>query len=248
MRLCFHGEGLISQFEGFEDLAELDWEGYRRRYGDIQRLDRILEAEGDTPNHYKATKQADVLMLFFLFSSEELARLFARLGYDFDAGMIPRNVAYYGARTSHGSTLSRMVDAWVLARCDRARSWSLFTEALTSDVADIQGGTTAEGIHLGAMAGTVDLIQRCYTGIEVRDRRLWVDPVLPDELTCLSMRLRFRGQSLELEITHDRVRVRALSPDPAGLHLGVNGEVVGLDCGETLEIALTHKPLCVDAP
>jgi hypothetical protein len=29
-----------------------------------------------------------------------------------------------------------------------------------------QGGTTAEGIHLGAIAGTVDLLQRCYSGLE----------------------------------------------------------------------------------
>ena len=26
---------------------------------------------------------------------------------------------------------------------------------------------TREGIHLGAVAGTIDLVQRCYTGLEV---------------------------------------------------------------------------------
>jgi hypothetical protein len=57
------------------DLEELDWEGYRERYGDIHRLDRILEAEGDSVNRYKASKQADVLMLFYLLSSDELRAL-----------------------------------------------------------------------------------------------------------------------------------------------------------------------------
>lgn len=38
-----------SQFEGYERLDELEWGEYRERYGDIQRLDRILEAEDDTP-------------------------------------------------------------------------------------------------------------------------------------------------------------------------------------------------------
>ena len=42
-------DGILSQFEGYEQLEELDWDGYRERYGDISRLDRILEAEGDTP-------------------------------------------------------------------------------------------------------------------------------------------------------------------------------------------------------
>ncbi|HSL79336.1 MAG TPA: beta-phosphoglucomutase family hydrolase, partial [Pseudolabrys sp.] len=41
----FHGDGIISQFEGYEKLKELDWEAYRVRYGNIQRLDLILEAE-----------------------------------------------------------------------------------------------------------------------------------------------------------------------------------------------------------
>jgi alpha,alpha-trehalase len=140
MRIAFHGDGIISQFEGYDRLQEFDWDGYRRKYGDIQRLDRILEAEGDSPNRYQASKQADVLMLFYLFSADELAGLFHRLDYPFDAETIPRNIDYYIARTSHGSTLSRVVHSWVLARSDRGRSWELFTEALESDVADIQGG------------------------------------------------------------------------------------------------------------
>jgi trehalose/maltose hydrolase-like predicted phosphorylase len=48
----------------------------------------------------------------------------------------------------------------VLARSDRPRSWRFFAEALASDVHDVQGGTTAEGTHLGAMAGTFDVRYR----------------------------------------------------------------------------------------
>src|ERR687889_766268 len=70
MFVPFHGDGIISQFEGYEQLEELDWEAYRTKYGNIQRLDRILRAEGDTPDRYKLSKQADTLMLFFLFSEE----------------------------------------------------------------------------------------------------------------------------------------------------------------------------------
>jgi trehalose/maltose hydrolase-like predicted phosphorylase len=41
-------------------------------------------------------------------------------------------------------------------------------EARGSDVQDIQGGTTSEGIHLGTMAGTLDVLKRCYTGADLR--------------------------------------------------------------------------------
>ena len=74
MFVPFHGDGIISQFEGYEDLEELDWDAYRAKYGNIQRLDRILRAEGNDPNRYKVTKQADTVMLFFLFRHEELRR------------------------------------------------------------------------------------------------------------------------------------------------------------------------------
>src|SRR5690606_10499204 len=92
MRLPFIDGGILAQFERFDTLQELDWDAYRRRYGNIQRLDLILESEGDDPNRYQAVKQADVLMLFFLFSAEELRELFERLGYAFDSSMIPRTI------------------------------------------------------------------------------------------------------------------------------------------------------------
>ena len=74
MKVVFHGDGIISQFEGYENLKEFDWKGYREKYGDIRRLDRILEKEGDSANHYKLSKQPDVLMLFYLFSAETLRK------------------------------------------------------------------------------------------------------------------------------------------------------------------------------
>lgn len=207
MFVPFHDDGIISQFEGYERLEEFDWEGYRRKYGDIQRLDRILEAEGDTPNRYKLSKQADVLMLFYVFSRQRLTEIFERLGYTFTDEMWHRNIDYYLARTSHGSTLSYIVHSWVLARSHPERAWELFTQALASDIEDIQGGTTAEGIHLGAMAGTVDLVQRCLTGLDLRDGMLHFDPVLTERVQRMEFRLRYLGHWLDVVITADSISI-----------------------------------------
>ena len=68
MFVPFQDGGIISQFEGYDQLEELDWDAYRAKYGNIQRLDRILRAEGDDPDRYKIAKQADTVMLFYLFS------------------------------------------------------------------------------------------------------------------------------------------------------------------------------------
>jgi trehalose/maltose hydrolase-like predicted phosphorylase len=233
MYVPFHGDGIISQFEGYEQLAELEWEDYRARYGNIQRLDLILEAEHDSANRYKLSKQADVLMLFYLFSSEELGALLTRLGYAFAYETIPRNVAYYDCRSSHGSTLSRVVHAWVLARSDRPRAMCYFAEALQSDVGDIQQGTTAEGVHLGAMAGTVDLVQRVSTGIEVTGDVLRLNPRLPQELERLDMRIRYRGHALDLRLTRDTLTVRGRDRGVAPIKLGFKNEVYEFAAGST---------------
>jgi trehalose/maltose hydrolase-like predicted phosphorylase len=200
MFVPFHGDGIISQFEGYEELEELDWDAYRAKYGNIQRLDRILKAEGDTPDRYKLSKQADALMLFFLFAEEELRRLFERLGYEYAHDTASKNIAYYEPRTTHGSTLSFVVHAAILAELDPKSSWEMFTTALESDVGDIQGGTTKEGIHMGVMAGALDLIQRGYVGAEIQDGVLSFTPKPNERLNGLSFRLRFRTMPLEITL------------------------------------------------
>ena len=207
MFVPFHDDGIISQFEGYERLEELDWDAYRARYGNVQRLDRILRAEGRDPNRYKVTKQADVILLFFLFREDELSAIFERLGYRYRPDTLRKNLAYYDRRTSHGSTLSFVAHAGVLAGLDPQASWERFLVALESDVGDVQGGTTAEGIHLGVMASTLDLVQRNYLGEQVRDGVLTFRPIRLAGLEGLTMPLRFRGGRLEVALAEGKLRV-----------------------------------------
>jgi trehalose/maltose hydrolase-like predicted phosphorylase len=233
MYVPFQDDGIISQFEGYDALGELDWAAYRLKYNDIQRLDLILDAEGDSANRYKVSKQADVVMLFYLFSADELGRLFARLRYPIDHDTIPKNIGYYVARTSYGSTLCRVVYSWVLARSDRPRSMAFFADALQGDVTDSQHGTTAEGVHLGAMAGTVDQMLRVSTGIEVKDDVLLFNPELPPEMECMESRIRYRGHSLELRLTRDSLTVRGEELDAAPISLSVAGKICNFVSGST---------------
>ena len=200
LRVPLHGDGIISQFDGYGDLEPFDWPGYQERYGNIQRLDRILEAEHDTTNRYQVSKQADVLMLFYLLSADELAL------------------------------------------ADRPRSWELFQGALDSDIADIQGGTTREGIHVGAMAGTIDLIQRCYLGLELRANVLYFDPVLPDELTRVKVHVRYRRQVLAVEVTHEVLRIRSRSFTVAPITIAYRGHFRDVAPGDTCEFRLFTPP------
>ncbi len=232
MYVPFHDDGIISQFEGYGDLLEFDWEGYRAKYGDIHRLDRILEAEGDSANRYKLSKQADVLMLFYLFGRRGVGDLMGRLGYRFTDEMWDRNLEYYEARCSHGSTLSFVVHAWVRARTDPEAAWDHFWKALNSDVGDIQGGTTPEGIHMGAMAGTVDIVQRCFTGLEVRDYTLGFDPRIPERIGTIRLRLYLREAWLQVTASNQMVSIYVEPGRAPAIPVAVRGELRELRPGD----------------
>jgi trehalose/maltose hydrolase-like predicted phosphorylase/beta-phosphoglucomutase-like phosphatase (HAD superfamily) len=242
MRVVFHPDGVLSQFEGYEDLDEFDWAGYRSRYGNIQRLDRLLEAEGDSANRYKVSKQADVLMLLFLLSREELRQLLSKLGYQVSADQITRTVRYYLERTSHGSTLSGVVSAWVLARYEPEQAWQFLQTALESDIADVQGGTTAEGIHLGAMAGTVDLLQRSLTGMRARGQLLRFDPALPPAVKQLRFSVHYRGHRVEVMLTAEHMRISSRPGTAPPITVQLRDRSAELRPGATEEFDLVHRP------
>jgi trehalose/maltose hydrolase-like predicted phosphorylase len=230
--------GVIEQFEGYSRLEELDWESYRAKYASITRLDRILKAEGDSPDAYQVSKQADAMMLFYLFDEPELRALFERLGYPYPADMLHRNLEYYMPRTSHGSTLSTVVFASVAHQLDCERGCRLFLAALRSDIEDVQGGTTAEGIHLGAMSGTVGIVLRRYAGLSLGPEGVRLEPDLPPILPQLRFRVRWRDRWLDAHLTRDRLRLTAdrdhMEPVPAW----VRGRKVLVDPGEPVEVPL----------
>ncbi len=242
MKIVFHADGVLSQFEGYEQLQEFDWKAYRDKYGDIQRLDRVLEAEGDTPNRYKLSKQADVLMLLFLLSRDELRGLLAELGYQMSEEQLARTVTYYLERTSHGSTLSGVVSAWVLARYQPEQAWQFLLRALESDIADVQGGTTAEGIHLGAMAGTVDVVLRCLTGMRARGEVLRFDPALPPEIKQLRFSVHYRGHRVDVALAQDHMEVSSRPGGAQPIKLLVRDETIELSPGAQHEFSLEHRP------
>ncbi len=238
MRVVFHDDGVLAQFEGYDKLLEFDWEGYREKYGNVQRLDRVLEAEGDSPNRYQLSKQADVLMLLFVLTRDELREVLRELGYEVTEDQLARTVKYYLARTAHGSTLSGIVSTWVLARTDPSEAWKTFKHALESDVSDVQGGTTAEGIHLGAMAGTVDLVQRRLTGMRAGERGLRFDPALPPDVKFLRFSVHFRGHRIEIELTEHRLRLTSRPSTAAPIRIVVRDESVELVQGTSADFAL----------
>ncbi len=238
MSVPFFENGIISQFEGFETLKDLDLDAYRAKYGKIYRLEKILEEEGDDANNYKVCKQADVLMLLFLFSAEELSALFFRLGYDFEDEHYRKTLDYYLERTTHGTTVSHLVHTWIKIRNNDPRAWDMLQTALRGDLDDIIGGTTREGLHLGLMSSTADLFQRGFIGASICDGILNLDPVYQHKIKQLRCKLRFLGNWLSIDLNQDRICINAESSWSEPVTICVRGEARKLAPGSTLVFKL----------
>jgi len=232
-------DGILEQFAGYFELEELDWDHYRREHGDIHRMDRILKAEGRSPDAFKVAKQADALMIFYNLPIPDVTALVGDLGHTPPPDWVERNLAYYLPRTSHGSTLSRVVHALLATRIgDRALGWELYREALVSDHDDIQGGTTAEGIHTGVMAGTVWITLRAFAGLSLGGETLSLSPRLPRGWRKLAFGLGFRGDRYRVEIRPGGVAIRARDARHGTVEVDGRAHPLGADrwieipCGE----------------
>ncbi|MFI2200467.1 glycosyl hydrolase family 65 protein [Streptomyces sp. NPDC020192] len=172
-----------------------------------------------------------------------LQALFRRLGYELDDGVWRGTVDYYLRRTSHGSTLSELVHGLVLARARRAEAWSYVHEALEADIDDIQGGTTGEGIHLGAMAGTLDLVQHGLTGLETREDALWLDPVPLPALSGYPFTLRYRGHSgIGVRRRGDQPEISVPDSEESPVRVVLADRAVTVAPGETCSLVVPSAP------
>ena len=208
-------DNIIEQFDGYFGLKEIDWEKYEKKYGDIGRMDRILKSENNSPDHYKVAKQADTLMLFYLLDTDEIEELIEGLGYKIDdpKQFLIQNFDYYIKRTSHGSTLSYVVHAYLLDEIPNRddQLWKWFNYALNSDFDDIQGGTTEEGIHCGVMAGNINLIYNCFAGIKMGDK-IKLNPNLPKHWKGLDLKIKFQNKNYQFIIARDKIKIKTNQP------------------------------------
>jgi len=147
------------------------------------------------------------------------------LGYHLPEDFAKRNFDYYIQRTSHGSTLSRLVHArlaWEMGMNETG--WELYLEALRSDLVDIQGGTTGEGIHCGVMAGTVYDALASFAGLDLRGEVPALNPDLPVHWKKLDFGFSFRGIRYFVSITAQQVKISCKSMGKNRLKFNICGK------------------------
>jgi len=181
--------------------------------------------------------------------AREVARILRELGHDVDdpLELLRKNYDYYEPRTSHGSTLSKVVHAVVsyFIHSDEG-TWRWFVEAMKSDVYDTQGGTTKEGIHTGVMAATLDIILRCFAGLQISGEHPVIQPRLPEHWQKLSFRFQLRRTWYDVELEHGRARVSIAGREAKEQAVVVDEQTLPLLPGRCLEVNFPDDPLPMD--
>ncbi len=119
---------------------------------------------------------------------------------------------------------------------------STSTKALEADIAGIQGGTTGEGIHLGAMAGTLDLVQRGLTGLETREDSLWLDPVPLPPLSEYGFTVRYRGhRGVGVRRRNGRLEIAVPDSERSPIRAVLADRAVAIAPGETCTLMLREE-------
>ena len=95
-----------------------------------------------------------------------------------------------------------------------------------------------KGVHLGAMAGTVDLLQRCYLGIETRDDVHLVRPTPSAEIRSLALDIRYRRRWMNLTVADGHFTVEIEDWGEGAVRVGMGNDVVELKPGDRRQFAL----------
>lgn len=184
-------EGLIEQFEGYFNLK--DHEIYEWDKNKMPVIPKELKGvkRADTT----IIKQADVVMLLFLFD-EEFDAVTKRINFDF-----------YEKRTLHRSSLSPSIYCIMGLRVGESeRAYDYLCRSAFVDI-DNNQGNTREGIHAASAGGTWQALVFGYGGLSIKNDQLHFSPRLHEKWTRIRFSIVWKGDLIDIEICKDSVKL-----------------------------------------
>jgi alpha,alpha-trehalose phosphorylase len=150
----------------------------------------------------QVVKQADLVLAMYLRSEA------------FTAEQKAANFAYYEPLTVRDSSLSACTQAVMAAevgQLDLAHDY--LAEAALMDLRDVEHNTS-DGVHMASLAGAWMALVAGFGGMRAGNGPLAFSPRLPDGISRLVFRMRYRGRKLSVTIQGNRVRYQLVEGDP----------------------------------
>jgi alpha,alpha-trehalose phosphorylase len=192
--------GVHPQHEGFTNYARWDFKSTPE-----DKYPLLLHYPYFQLYRKQVVKQADLVLAMYLrseaFTDEQKAA----------------NFAYYEALTVRDSSLSACIQSVLAAevgQMDLARDY--LTEAALMDLRDVEHNTS-DGVHMASLAGAWLALVAGFGGMRAGMGSLAFSPRLPDSISRLMFRMRYRGRKLRVTISGGRAKYELLEGDPLGV-------------------------------
>jgi trehalose/maltose hydrolase-like predicted phosphorylase len=129
------------------------------------------------------------------------------------------NVDYYERRTVRDSSLSACTQAVMCAEVGHLElAHDYAYEAALIDLRDLHHNTR-DGLHMASLAGAWIALVAGFGGLRDDEGVLALDPHLPDSLSRLRFRLRWREFRITVDATHDEVTYTLRDGPDSALHI-----------------------------
>jgi Trehalose and maltose hydrolases (possible phosphorylases) len=180
------------QQEGYMDKEQMlakDLDPSQRPINQHWSWDRILRS--------CFIKQADVLQGMYLFEDK------------YDTETLRRHFDFYEPRTLHESSLSPCVHSILAARIgNMPKAYELYLRTSRLDIDDYNN-EVHEGLHITSMAGTWMSIVEGFGGKRVKEGKLHLNPLIPDNWEEYSFKVIFREVDVLVTVNKQHVKLIA---------------------------------------
>ena len=192
-------DGIIMQCKEFDSFADPQfnklWKGYAQgkkegHYAQYVPQERLYRT--------KCLKQADVLMLMFLFFNE------------YSKEEILATWDYYVPFTTHDSSLSLGVHAMLANRIGKEEeAWTMFQKCMGNDL-DVEHEGAAEGIHIAGSGMNWQMMVFGVAGIlnALQSDIFTIQPHLPKQWNKVSFPFVWKGQSLYITLQASKTSIK----------------------------------------
>jgi hypothetical glycosyl hydrolase len=212
-----NADGIVPQTDEYLSLKPLDLKEYKNK---TTVLAITKKFNSDQLNHYMVSKQADLVMLLFLFDN-----LFNR-----EVGR--KNFQFYEEHTLHDSSLSKSVHSIVANKLGMSETaYRLFQEALKIDFGpDMKSSDT--GIHSASMGGIWQCAVVGFGGLTIRSDGLHINPDLPECWKQICFSVVWHENLLHITASSDKVELENAGSKSVRLYLFQN--CVTISAGKTV--------------
>ncbi|MDT5000162.1 MAG: alpha,alpha-trehalose phosphorylase [Mycobacterium sp.] len=169
-------------------------------------------------------------------------------GHAFTPEQKARNVDYYERRTTRDSSLSACTQAVLCAEVGHLELAHAYVyETAVIDLRDLHHNTR-DGLHMASLAGAWTALVAGFGGLRDDEGVLSLDPQLPEGISRLRFRLRWRGFRVIVDVDHDRVSYVLRDGPEGALTIRHAGKDVALNTQRPTTVTLRVREALLPPP